>query len=165
MSSARALVLALGNPLAGEDGFGSAVLARLARDSTVTSVAELVDAHTDLLAHLDRLAAAGRVVLVDAVLLPRMRGDVVVLSQGELAEFSAEASSAHQVSPLVALQLLARLYPEAHPSVSLVGYCVEAVRAGPSPIDEAVIAAGAAAVRKELKLFVGHACGTRWRLK
>jgi hypothetical protein len=46
----RALVVGVGNPLFGENGFGVAVLERLASDEAVREAADLVDGGCNLLA-------------------------------------------------------------------------------------------------------------------
>jgi hypothetical protein len=76
------LVLGLGNPLAGADGFGPAVIARLRRAAWPDG-ADFVDAHTDLLAHLHRFEHFDRVVLVDTVLDDR--GGVAVIDEAEFS--------------------------------------------------------------------------------
>jgi len=67
MARPRRLVLGLGNRLVGEDGFGSAVIEMLRRRPDLPANVDLVDAHTDLLAHLETIASYDEVVLVDVV--------------------------------------------------------------------------------------------------
>ncbi len=59
MARPRRLVLGLGNPLLGEDGFGSAVIELLRRRPDRPAAVDLVDAHTDLLAQLETLGSEG----------------------------------------------------------------------------------------------------------
>jgi hydrogenase maturation protease len=142
----RVLVIGAGNPLAGADGFGPAVLAALAAGPALAGVDRL-DAGTDLLAVLDRLAGYGHVVLVDALLGGGRAGEVVVLGGPELDQLPAVASSAHAVSPLVALRLWRGLHPAAPPRLTLVALRAGAIRLG-EPLPAGAVEAGARAVRR-----------------
>jgi Ni,Fe-hydrogenase maturation factor len=61
MTPSKPLVVSLGNPLLGADGLGAAVLDRLRASPGLAGAADLVDAGTDLVAHLETLAARGTV--------------------------------------------------------------------------------------------------------
>lgn len=140
MEPRNSLVVALGNPLAGPDGFGAAVLERLAATCAVGEVADLLDAQTDLLGQIDRLARYERIILVDAILDVASFGQVAVYDEDRFAGWSDASSSCHLVSPLVAIKLLRRLHPGTTPRVLLVGWSVGEVsrsRAVPEPVVEA----------------------------
>ena len=138
------LVLALGNPQQGADGFGPAVADRLRRAGGPPDGVEIVDAHTDLLAHLDRFAQYDRVVLVDAV-LGGARGEVTVVDEETLATWDERSPGSHSVSPLVAVKLFRQLYPASRTRIVLVALWVDELRFGDGLPDEAV-EAGARAV-------------------
>jgi hydrogenase maturation protease len=132
----RWLVLGLGNPLAGADGFGPAVIARL-REAGVPDGVELVDAHTDLLGHLHRFVEADEVVLVDVVL--GGAGEVAVVKEEEFSGWDHTSVGAHQVSPLAAIKLFRRLHPEASTRVRLVAHFVREEEFRLSPNDAAIL--------------------------
>ena len=147
------LVLALGNPQQGADGFGPAVAERLRRGGGLPDGVDLVDAHTDLLAHLDRLAQYDHVVLVDAV-LGGQHGQVTVVDEDTLARWDERSPGAHSISPLVAVKLFRQLRPDSRTRITLVAFCVDEIRSGAGVPDEAV-AAGA----REVVRLVTHAPG------
>jgi Ni,Fe-hydrogenase maturation factor len=68
MARPKRLVLGLGNRLVGDDGFGSAVIEMLRARPGLPANVELVDAHTDVLAHVETLGSYDDVVLVDVVI-------------------------------------------------------------------------------------------------
>jgi hydrogenase maturation protease len=131
----RWLVLGLGNPLAGADGFGPAVIARL-REAGVPDGVELVDAHTDLLGHLHRFVEADEVVLVDAVL--GGRGDVAVVEEEEFSGWDHTSPGAHQISPLAAVKLFRRLHPGERTRIRLVAQFVREEDFGRQPGEETI---------------------------
>ena len=113
------LVVALGNPQQGADGFGPAVADRLRRTRGLPDGVDLVDAHTDLLAHLERFAQYDRVVLVDAV-LGGERGQVAVVDEETFAPWDERSPGSHSVSPLVAVKLFRQLHPASRTRILLV---------------------------------------------
>jgi hydrogenase maturation protease len=136
------LVVGIGNPLQGADGFGPAVIASLRASASLPPDTQLIDAHTDLLALIDRFAAFDQVVLVDAV-LGDGRAEVIVFDEPAFAQWPTESPSSHQVSALVAVGLFRRLYPEARTRISLVGLNVDEVtrqQNGAQFVDEGVAA-------------------------
>jgi hydrogenase maturation protease len=142
MKPSKWLVVALGNPLAGPDGFGAAVLERVCATPDVHDVADLLDAHTDLLGQIDRLARYERVLLIDAVVGLDRPGDVAVYQEERFALWCDTASGCHQLSPLTAIKLLRRLHPGALPNVVLVAWSVDQVSRAVS-VSETAVAAGA----------------------
>lgn len=125
------LVVAVGNPLCGDDGFGPLVLRRLRELPEPARQADLLLAHTDLLAHLDRLAQHASLVLVDAVLDPTGGHDVRVFEELELLTWPMDRDrTGHQISPLLALRLLRVLYPLLSVRIHLVGLCITEISLG-----------------------------------
>lgn len=148
MTAQTSLVVGLGNPLQGCDGFGAAVLERLRDDQRLRPETQLLDGATDLLAYVDRFAAFDLVVLVDAILGPAPR-ELVVLPEDAFDAWPLHATSAHQVSPLVTLRLFHTLEPRSKTRFVLVGLRVpeEAFSADVSVADAQ---AGAEAVLRAL---------------
>jgi hydrogenase maturation protease len=138
-SCPRTLILGLGNPLSGDDGFGAKVLDTLRHpqtldthscpEQTISPGASLVDAHTDLLNHIEDFAKYDSVLLVDAILDPDNKighpGQVVVLRESEFLSWSETSPSVHQMSPLVAIRLYRQLYPNTQTRIFLVGLLVD----------------------------------------
>ncbi len=137
----RTLLVALGNPLNGDDGFGPQVLERLheAADALPPGV-ELVDAGTDLLNHIESFAGRDRVVLIDAVLDPEGKlgsaGTVAVMDEESFQSWSETSQSVHQVSPLLGLKLFRALNPEAKTQIFLVGLLVDQISQKPRYLTE-----------------------------
>ena len=146
MAPLKWLVAALGNPQQGADGFGPAVADRLRRTRGLPDTVDLVDANTDLLAHLDRFAEYDRVVLVDAVLDSGSEG-VAVFDEETLACWDERAPGCHSVSPLVAVKLFRQLYPDSRTRIVLVALCVDEVRLGAGVPAESVDAGARAVIR------------------
>jgi hydrogenase maturation protease len=143
------LVAGLGNPLAGSDGFGAAVVARLRRHGSPPAGVSLVDAGTDLIGHLDAFLAYDHVVLVDVVMGAGRPGDVVTVEEDVFGGWPESAASCHHLSPLVAVKLFRALHPQAATRVTLVGHCADEIALGPG-LPEAAVVAGAAAVTRLL---------------
>ena len=145
----RSLVVGLGNPLQGSDGFGAAVLERLGAERGLPPETELLDATTDLLACLDRFPAFNLIVLVDAVLGPSPR-EVIVVEEESFGSWGTHATSGHEMSPLVAVKLFRTLQPDSPTRIVLIGLRVDAASfARPATAHEAQ--AGAEAVRHVLQ--------------
>ena len=128
--SPKTLILGLGNPLSGDDGFGARVLDFLHRNGTeFLPEATLVDAHTDLLNHIESFATYDRVVLVDAILDPENKlgkpGRIVLLHEKEFLDWSEASSSVHQMSPMLSVKLFRQLYPAAQTQIILTGLLVD----------------------------------------
>ena len=170
MARPRRLVLGLGNRLVGEDGFGSAVIEMLRRRPDLPANVDLVDAHTDLLAHLETIASYDEVVLVDVVVgasgtpTPDVArragsgegghaGDVAVVDEETFSGWPETSPSCHQISPLLAVKLFRALHPEAATRITLVALHADEVRAAPG-VAILVVTAGAEAVAR---LISGHA--------
>lgn len=145
------LLIGLGNPLAGDDGFGPAVMARLLEEGDLPDDVDVVSSCTDLLGHLDAFPRYASVVLVDAVLgADRRAGEVEVLTEEALAGWEARSTSAHLLSPVEALRVFRALAPAAATRLVLIALHTDAV--GPEPVHAraAGIEAGARLVRAVL---------------
>ena len=151
-------MIGLGNPLSRDDAFGLQVLDRLAQQEPC-SLPEtvLARADTDLIAQIDAFPTYSQVILVDALLDPNAalgrRGDVIVVDEEIFQTWPETSTSVHQFSPLLAVKLFRKLYPEAPTRITLVAYCTDGVSMGTSeygPLEESVIDA---AVRLILSLL------------
>jgi len=76
-------VIAVGNPLYGDDGVGAAVLAKLGEENILPG-AELVDVHTDALAIIDHFTADDLHVIIDAAKMGEQPGRVVRFTPDEV---------------------------------------------------------------------------------
>ena len=142
------LVVGLGNPLMGDDGFGAAVLERLRQGSGLDPAADMLNAHTDLLGRLDRFAHYDQVVLVDTLVDGERCGEVVVRGEDSFDALSHDSPGSHQISPLMAVGLFRRLYPEAHTRITLVALRTDKITLSQGAIEEAAVDAGAQQVRR-----------------
>ena len=145
MARRRRLVLGLGNPLLGDDGFGSAVIELLRQRPELSAAVDLVDAHTDLLAQVETLGSYDEVVLVDVVIGAGRPGDVEVVDEETFMRWPETSPSCHQISPLLAVKLFRALQPQAATRITLVALHADAVRAAPG-VAASVVAAGGEAV-------------------
>jgi Ni,Fe-hydrogenase maturation factor len=161
----KRLVLGLGNPLVGEDGFGGAVIEWLRRRPDLSAGVDLVDAHTDLLAQVETLASYDEVVLVDVVVSVPGRptpgdagraksdegsgrpGTVTVIDEEAFARCPDTSPSCHQISPLLAVNLFRALHPEAATRITLVALHADGLRFGPGVADSLVTSGGEAVIR------------------
>lgn len=105
MSSA---IIALGNPLMGDDGAGPAMLARLQGMSLPPGVA-LVDGGTPGVGLLHILADVDVVVLVDAVDFGGMPGEVRTFAPSEARSVRSASLFPHEGDALQIVALAARL--------------------------------------------------------
>ncbi len=146
----RSLVLALGNPLSGDDGFGACVLEQLQRGKLPFGV-PLEDASTDLLCRIPDFAEYDQIVLIDAVLDPEGKlgkpGHIAAYEEAMFRAWPETSPSVHQVSPLLAVKLFRTLYPESRSQITLVGLIVDHVGQKPVYATEERIAEAAAIVR------------------
>ncbi|HEU5170159.1 MAG TPA: HyaD/HybD family hydrogenase maturation endopeptidase [Gemmatimonadales bacterium] len=105
--AARTLVIGLGNPLMGDDGFGLAVLARLRRDWVLPPEVELVDGGTWGMRLLPLIEEASQVLLLDAVDRGAPPGTPFLLEADELPRGLALKLSPHQIDLREVLALAA----------------------------------------------------------
>jgi hydrogenase maturation protease len=151
------LVVALGNPRQGADGFGPAVAARLRGARSLPEGVDLADARTDLLAWIDRFAQYDRVVLVDAV-LGGEPGRVAVFGEEVFGQWDEASPGAHSLSPLVAVKLFRQLHPGASTTITLIARCVDELRVE-AGVPEDAVTMGAQAVT----CLIDRAAGRRIR--
>jgi hydrogenase maturation protease len=149
----KTIVIGLGNPLSGDDGFGSRVLDLLEKTAPHTDI-DIRDAHTDLLGQIDNFANYDRILLIDAVLDPERKlgqtGRVVVIDESAFLSWPESSQGVHQMSPLLAVRLFRRLYPQAQAEIILVGLLVDHL--GPLPVY-----ATEAAIREAFEALRFHA--------
>ena len=131
----KTLLVGLGNPLSGDDGFGPLLLKHLGEAGNLPRDVSLVDAGTDLLNHIDSFSKYDRVVLLDAILDPEGKlgppGRVAVLEEQSFLSWSETAQGVHQISPLVGIKLFRLLNPEARVEIRLVGLFVDRLSSSP----------------------------------
>jgi len=90
------VVIGLGNPLMGDDGFGLVALALL-RDRWAVDGVELADGGTWGMSLLPLVEDADRVLLLDAIAAGAPPGTVVILERRELPIYLSRKLSPHQV--------------------------------------------------------------------
>jgi hydrogenase maturation protease len=144
----RARIVALGQPAAGDDGVGFAVVEHL-RQSPASENLELLGAAEDA-ALVDLLATEAPVILVDAV-LGEPAGRVLVLSPDDLEARGPSPVSTHGLGAARVIALARALNPETtSPSIRIVavtisrppGYATQL-----SPVVAAAVPAAAARVQ------------------
>jgi hydrogenase maturation protease len=108
------LVLALGNPLMGDDGFGLAVLARLRRSPEAQGPLLLMDGGTWGMNLLPAIEAAHRLILIDAINTGAEPGSLIRLERDQLPRYFSHKISPHQVDlrEILALAELRGTLPE-----------------------------------------------------
>jgi hydrogenase maturation protease len=143
----RRLVVGLGNPLLGEDGFGHGVIEWLRLRPGFSARAELLDAHTDLLESMETLGSSDEVVLVDVVVGAGHSRAVGVVDDATFMQWPETSPNCHQMSPLLAVKLFRALHPEARTRMTLVALYADELRIGSSVTPSAVEAGGEAVVR------------------
>ena len=132
--SMRTYVVGLGQPAAGDDGVGFAVLEELRRRAVPdeTELLRISDA-TDLISLLE---GGARVVLVDAV-LASPAGVVMELAPEDLSQSAPQPASSHGISAAQAIELARALSPNgAPPRIRVVAVTIgrpDRYRTGLSP--------------------------------
>lgn len=96
-SRGTTVVLGLGNPLMGDDGFGLAVLERLRDQWDVPASVELVDGGTWGMNLLPLIEDATQLLLVDAIRTGADAGSLVELERDRLPRYLAHKLSPHQI--------------------------------------------------------------------
>jgi hydrogenase maturation protease len=91
------LVLALGNPLMGDDGIGSLALERLAAETELPASVRLTDGGTAGLELLPMVEDAARLLVLDAIRAGGRPGDLVTLDRDQLPRHLAVKLSPHQI--------------------------------------------------------------------
>ena len=95
--TSRTVVLGLGNPLMGDDGFGLAALQRLRDEWTFDPAVELVDGGTWGMNLLPIIEDAARLLLLDAIDVGAPSGTLVILERGSLPMRLSTKLSPHQI--------------------------------------------------------------------
>jgi hydrogenase maturation protease len=96
-SKHRVVVIGLGNPLMGDDGFGLAVLDELRTDYALPPEVELVDGGTWGMNLLPVVEDADELILIDAIDIGAAPGTMVRLEHARLPRYLATKISPHQV--------------------------------------------------------------------
>ena len=150
------LVLALGNPLMGDDGFGLAVLADLRRNTEAQGPLILMDGGTWGMNLLPAVESASRLLLIDAIKVGAQPGTMVRLERDELPRYFSHKISPHQVD-LREILALAELRGTLPPEIVALGVQPESVtfRLALSPAVEAMVPAVTDAVLRQLFVW-GH---------
>lgn len=148
----RAHVIGIGQPAAGDDGVGIAVIVRLRAEGDVEGV--VYETVTEPSALVERLRTDVPVVIVDAVVGGGEIGEVLVLEPADI-EKTVRPLSTHGISLLQAIELADALAPGGvTKSVRLVGIVIEAPSGGGSSLSPRVAEAvprAAAAVHRLLR--------------
>lgn len=92
------LVLGIGNPLLGDDGFGVEVVRRLRQAGSLPPAAELLDGGTAGLALLPHLEGRSQILVVDAVDFGGRPGEIVRLPAAAVPACADMKLSEHQVT-------------------------------------------------------------------
>jgi hydrogenase maturation protease len=136
----HALVAGLGQPAAGDDGVGIAVIVRLRAEGNVDGV--LYETITDPSALVERLQSGVPTIIVDALVGGGKPGDVIVLDAERLTGDTRPLST-HGISVAQAISLARALAPD---SVSAIVWVVGIVAARSNVGETALSAKVAAAV-------------------
>ena len=99
------LVIALGNPLMGDEGVAFHLVEALRQDSRLPEDVEVLWGGADLLGCADKMIGCTRVTLLDALLDPSAPGALSIFD-GDFSALETCQSSAHQLSAVGALELL-----------------------------------------------------------
>jgi len=152
----KTLLVALGNLLSGDDGFGIRVLehVRYAGTELLPGVS-LVNAGTDLLNQIESFSEYDKVVLLDAILDPDGKlgapGRVAVLEEQSFLSWSETSEGVHQLSPLLGIKLFRTLNPAAKTRICLVGLFVDRISSSPLYMTDERVEEAAAAVLRVLE--------------
>ena len=150
------LVLALGNPLMGDDGFGIALLDRLNAFYRDRGNPTLMDGGTWGMSLLPAIEAASRLLIIDAIKLDRPPGTLIRLEREELPRFFSPKISPHQID-LREVLVLAELRGTLPALTVAIGVEPESVRmrTSLSPVVSAAMERTLGAVLDQLTMW-GH---------
>jgi len=153
----RILIVGFGNPLAGDDGAGPAVVARL-RGADLPPWARVEDGGSDSLVLPSLHAGEQEIWLVDAIAGGSAPGSIVRLAHDEVLAIPQPHASAHELSLPESLRLLNVTEPRlAAVRYRLWGIEPESV-APLAPMCEAVRQAVEAVTREILRAIEGPSC-------
>jgi hydrogenase maturation protease len=158
---AGTVVIGLGNPIMGDDGFGLAVLQRLREGWSIPPEVELVDGGTWGLTLLPIFESAQRILVLDAIETGGPPGTMARLRREDLPAALALRTSPHQID-LIDVLALARLRGTLTAEVIAIGAQpgVIAMATELSPALQAVVPATAIAAVRQLAAW-GHSCQVR----
>jgi hydrogenase maturation protease len=132
----RAVVIGLGQPAAGDDGVGVAVIVRLRVEGNVEGVA--YETIADASALVERLQTGVPVIIVDALVGGGAPGDVIVLDAEQLTG-DARPLSTHGISVAQAVSLARAIAPDSVAAiVRIVGIVVERASVGETALSPEV---------------------------
>jgi hydrogenase maturation protease len=103
------LVIGLGNALAGDDGAGSHLAARLRLDPRLPHDTDVLEGGCDLLRLADQMEGRRHVILVDAILSDAEPG-TLTRRDGDPGDLGDPPGTAHSLSPVSCLRLLRSLF-------------------------------------------------------
>ena len=105
------LMIGAGNPLAGDDGIGAALIDDIARIPAWSRCAEFAAGGCDLLRLAGLMEGRETVVVIDAVLDEDAPPGTVSLHTSPFTAFANRSGGAHQLSAVEALDLLRAVSP------------------------------------------------------
>lgn len=152
----RALVIGVGQPAAGDDGVGIAVIVRLRAERNLEDV--VYETITEASALVERLQVGVPVLIVDALVGGGSPGDVIVLDAEQLTG-DARPLSTHGISVGEAIALARTLAPDSVAAiVRVVGIVVERPKVGETALSPEIARAvsKACAVVHDLLREVTH---------
>jgi hydrogenase maturation protease len=157
------VVIGVGNPIMGDDGFGLAALQRLEDEWLLPEDVRLIDGGTWGLTLLPDFESAHRVLFLDAIDTGAAPGTHLVVERDALPRALAMHTSPHQVdlSDLLALARLRGTLPEHIVAIGAQPLRVEMSTELSAPLEAALDATVLAAVAR-LELW-GHPCTPRTR--
>ncbi len=149
----KTLLLGLGNPLNGDDGFGPLVLDRLVHGGIVLPPdTTCINAGTDLLNEIESFLEYDHVVLIDAVLDPDGKlgppGRIEIIEEESFLSWSEHSQGVHQISPLLGIKLFRTLHPEAQVKIHLLGLIVDQLTHFPIYLTEGKVAEAVKVIEK-----------------
>jgi hydrogenase maturation protease len=135
----RAVVIGLGQPAAGDDGVGIAVIVRLRAEGEIEGIYYETVAEASAL--VERLQTGVPVIIVDALLGGDRPGGVVVIDVDQVAG-DVRPLSTHGISVAQAIALARALAPDTvSPMIRVVGIAIEKVAVGDTALSPPVAAA------------------------
>ncbi len=148
----KTIVIGLGNPLSGDDGFGSRVLELLQKSEPYPNI-DLINAHTDLLGQIESFSSYDRILLLDAILDPDNKlgrtGSIVLIREDDFSSWPESSPGVHQMSPLLAVKLFRKLSPSTPVEIKLVGLLVDRIEPAPVYATETVLKEAADKIRDQ----------------
>jgi hydrogenase maturation protease len=129
------LVLGVGNPLAGDDGVGPEIIRRLNESFTFSDRVIIIDAGSNILAFLEQIATAEKLLIADAIIEPAEPGTIIVRSSVECS--LPESSGQHQIG-IEELLLKIETLCGRKPQTTIVGVVPQEITAWSDKLSEPV---------------------------